>query len=240
MLGYSYTVIDVWGRVDFDLLKNKVETISISPWHQGDFNGSKQNANFWLSPTDAQANLVNQLKFIAWESCVILVATGKDAKQLSTNLESILSVFPSNDLKKSLRHAKSLAAHENQKLFVPGIKQDDREIKTLEKLGVFSSLLSAKQNLAVSEAVASDQDTNAMLTAFKEKRVARLDEIKTAVEAIADQNGTIENVIYLSGGDLSNKLEKIEMPNKNAPLCCLLALGGSAAELAPLIEAMDL
>lgn len=226
-------------RADFDLFQNQVETIAVSPWQNGTFNGSKQSQEFWLSPSEAQANLADQLKPIAWESCVLIIATGKDANALNESLESILAVFPNNDLEKFQRHAKALAEHETKKMFIAGIKTDDRKKQTLEKLSVFSSLLFAKQDVSVSEAVASDQDTNQMLTAFKDKRVIRLDEIKAAVDAITQPTG-IENAMHLSGGDISNKIKKLTMPNENAPLCCLLALGGSAADLAPLVEAMAL
>ena len=230
---------DAARRADFDLFQNQVETIAVSPWDNGTHNGSKQSQEFWLSPSEAQTNLADQLKPIAWESCVLIIATGKDASALNESLESILAVFPNNDLEKFQSHAKALAEHETKKMFIAGIKTDDRKKQTLEKLSVFSSLLFAKQDVAVSEAVASDQDTNQMLTAFKDKRVIRLDEIKAAVDAITQPTG-IENAMHLSGGDISNKIKKLTMPNENAPLCCLLALGGSAADLAPLIEAMAL
>lgn len=230
---------DAARRADFNLFKNQVETIAVSPWANGTFNGSKQNQNFWLSPTEAQANLADQLKPIAWESSVLIIATGKDASALKASLDSILAVFPNNDLEKFQRHAEELAEHETKKMFIAGIKKDDRKKQTLEKLSVFSPLLFTKQDIAVSEAVASDQDTNEMLTAFKEKRVNRLDEIKASVEAITQPTG-IENAMHLSGGDISNKVKNLTMPNQNAPLCCLLALGGSAADLAPLVEAMGL
>ena len=230
---------DAARRADFDLFQNQVETIAVSPWQNGTFNGSKQSQEFWLSPSEAQTNLADQLKPIGWESCVLIIATGKDANALNESLESILAVFPNNDLEKFQRHAKALAEHETKKMFIAGIKTDDRKKQTLEKLSVFSSLLFAKQDVSVSEAVASDQDTNQMLTAFKDKRVIRLDEIKAAVDAITQPTG-IENAMHLSGGDISNKIKKLTMPNENAPLCCLLALGGSAADLAPLVEAMAL
>ncbi|CCK75060.1 hypothetical protein OLEAN_C08840 [Oleispira antarctica RB-8] len=225
----------------FDLcaLHNKVETIAVSPWQQGTFNGSKQNQNFWLSPTEAQGSLVDQLSSIDWKSCVLIIATGKDAQALNDNLKTILVVFPNNDLEKFQRHAEALAEHETKKMFIAGIKTDDRKKQALEKLSVFSSLLFEKQDAAVKEAADSDQEPAAMLTAFKDKCTARLDEIAANVAAIIKPTG-IENAIHLSGGDISNKVKKLTMPNENAPLCCLLALGGSAADLAPLIEAMAL
>ena len=234
------TQTDSARRADFELLQNKLETISITPWHQGQFNGSKQDANFYLSPSDAQNLLAAQLEFINWDSCVVIMVVADGAPGLVSKLESLVDVFPHESLLKSLRQAQALASHESQKIFVPGIKQDDRQYTTIEKLGVFSALLHAKQNLAISEAVASDQDTKTLLTDFKTKRLTRLDEIKSQVESLTDQNGTIENMLNLSGGDLATQLRGISPPSENAPLCCLLALGGSGAELAPLLEVLGL
>ncbi len=227
-------------RDDFVLLQNNLEALAITPWHQGAFNGSKQDANFWLSPGDAQNSLADQLEFIGWDSCLVLMVMADKAENLATKIESLMVVFPHVELAKAFRHAKALASHEAKKLFVPGIKQDDRKTATIEKLGAFSALLHAKQNLAISEAVASDQDTQTLLTDFKAKRLARLDEIKSQVESLTDQNGPIENVLHLTGGNLDAQLRAISPPSENAPLCCLLALGGSANDLAPLLEVLGL
>ena len=227
-------------RDDFLLLQNNVETIAITPWHQGAFNGSKQDGNFWLSPSGAQSSLADQLEFIGWESCLVLMVVAEKVTNLATKIESLVAVFPHVELAKALRHAQALASHETEKVFIPGIKKDDRQNTTIEKLGVFSALLHAKQNLAISEAVASDQDTKTLLTDFKTKRLTRLDEIKSQVESLTDQNGPIENVLHLSGGGLATQLGDISPPSESAPLCCLLALGGSGAELAPLLEVLGL
>jgi hypothetical protein len=227
-------------RADFDLLKSDLEAIAITPWHQGLFNGSKQDANFYLSPSDAQNILAAQLELINWESCVVVMVAADNAPSLAGKLESLVEVFPHESFLKSLRQAQALASHESQKIFVPGIKQDDRKKGTIEKMGGFSALLVAKQNLAISEAVASDGDTKTLLTDFKNKRIARLDEIKQGVESLANQNGPIENVLHLSGGDLASQLTNVSAPNQNAPLCCLLAMGGGASDLAPLLEVLGL
>jgi len=227
-------------RADFEILQNKVEIIVISPWQQGDFNGSKQDENFWLSPTDAQETLASQLEFISWQSCVVIMVAADKAQDLAAKLENVMAVFPHSGLEKSHRHAQALANHESQKTFVPGLKTDDRQAANIEQLGAFSGLLVAKQNLAISEAVASDQDTKTLLTDFKTKRLARLEEIRSQVESLTDQNGPIENVLHLSGGDLATQLRGISPPSESAPLCCLLALGGSAGDLAPLLEVLGL
>ena len=227
-------------RADFEMLQNNIEAISITPWHQGQFNGSKQDANFWLSPTDAQTCLADQLEFLNWESCLLLMVVADKAQSLATKIENLVVVFPHTELTKALRQASSLASHEAEKVFIPGVKQDDRQTVTIEKLGAFSALLHAKQNLAISEAVASDQDTKTLLTDFKSKRLVRLDEIKSQVESLADQSGPIDNVLHLSGGDLATQLKDISPPNESAPLCCLLALGGTAIDLAPLLEVLGL
>jgi hypothetical protein len=227
-------------RGDFLKLQGTVQFIIISPWHQGTFNGSKQNANFWLSPGDAQAALADQMQFAGWESCLVFMVAADKAANLATKLESLLAVFPHADLAKALRQAQALAENETTKVFISGIKPDDRKGAAIEQMGAFSSLLYAKQNLAVSEAVASDQGTKTILEEFKAKRLARLDEIKTKVESIADQNGPIENVLYLTGGNLDAQLRDTTPPNENAPLCCLLAIGGEAANLAPLVEVLGL
>ena len=227
-------------RDDLTPLQSPVEAIAITPWHQGAFNGSKQDMNFWLSPVDAQNNLAKQLEFIAWESCLVLMVVADNAASLATKLEALVAVFPHASLHKALRHATALGSHESQKLFVPGVKYDDRQNATIEKLGAFSALINAKQNISISEALASDQDTATILQDFKSKRLARLTEIKTQVEQLSDQNGAVENVLYLSGGDLVAQLDDINAPNESAPLCCLLALGGSASDLAPLLEVFGL
>lgn len=231
---------DIARRDVFSLLQNIIELIVITPWQQGIFNGSKQDSNFWLSPGDAQTALADQLQFIGWESCVVFMVAADKAATLATKLESLLAVFPHSDLSNALRQAQALAENETTKFFIPGIKQDDRKGAAIEQMGAFSSFLYAKQNLAVSEAVASDQDTKTILENFKEKRLARLDEIKTKVESIADQNGPIENVLYLTGGNLDVQLRNTAPPNENAPLCCLLAIGGEAENMAPLIEVLGL
>ncbi len=227
-------------RDDLSPLQNNLQAIAITPWHQGTFNGSKQDANFWLSPGDAQTCLADQLEFIGWDSCLVLMVVADKAQNLATKIESLVAVFPHDELAQVLRQAKALANHETEKVFIPGLKQDDRQNTTIEKLAVFSALLHAKQNLAISEAVASDQDTKTLLTDFKTKRLARLDEIKSQVESLTAQNGTIENILNLSGGDLATQLRGISPPSENAPLCCLLALGGSSAELVPLLEVLGL
>ncbi len=227
-------------RDDLTPLQNRVEAIAITPWQQGVFNGSKQDMNFWLSPVDAQNNLAKQLELIAWDSCLVLMVLADNVNSLASKLESLVAVFPHASLNKAQRHAKSLASHETQKQFVPGVKYDDREHATIEKLGAFSSLMSAKQNVSISEAIASDQDTATTLQDFKTKRLARLAEIKTQVGQLATQNGAVENALYLSGGNLAKQFESISAPNESAPLCCLLALGGSASDLAPLLEVFGL
>ena len=231
---------DMSRRDDLTPLQNNVEAIAITPWLQGAFNGSKQDMNFWLSPVDAQNNLAKQLELIAWDSCLVLMVLADNVNGLASKLDSLVAVFPHASLSKAQRHAKALANHETQKLFVPGVKYDDRQNATIEKLGAFSSLISAKQNVSISEAIASDQDAATTLQDFKIKRLARLAEVKNQLGQLASQNGAVENTLYLSGGDLAKQFESINAPNESAPLCCLLALGGSASDLAPLLEVFGL
>lgn len=238
--GAEDALTDAARRADFDLFTSPVETIAVTPWQLGIFNGSKQNSNFWLSPGNAQNILADQLKFVGWESCLVFILSADKAQNLASKLESLLAVFPHADLSKALRQAQALAENETTKFFIPGIKPDDRKNTAIEQFGPFSSLSFAKQNLAVSEAVASDQNTATILQTFKEKRLARVDDMKSKIEAMPIQIGPIENILYLTGGNLDSQLRDTKPPNENAPLCCLLAIGGEAANLAPLVEVLGL
>jgi hypothetical protein len=225
---------------DLTPLLNKVETILVTPWHQGAFNGSKQSQNFWLSPSDAQSQLANQLEFISWDSCIVLMALADNAQNLLSNLTSLNAVFPGDALAKATRHAQALANHEIQKLFVPGIKNDDRSITTIESGTGLNTLAPAKQNQSFSQAFASDTAPAAMLAQFQGTRAARLDQVKSDLLSLSNQNGGLDHVLYLTGGNLSQQLKDITAPNQSAPLCVMFVMGGTANQLAPLVEVLAL
>jgi hypothetical protein len=225
---------------DLSPLLNQVETILITPWHQGAFNGSKQTQDFWLSPGDAQNQLSKQLEFIGWDSCIVLMAMTDNAQNLVSKLQGLTAVFPGDALKKAMRHAQALADHEKQKLFVPGMKNDDRATSTIESGTGLNTLAQAKQNQAFSQAFASDTDPAAMLAQFQGTRAARLDQVKSDITNLSTQNGVIDHVLYLNGGDLSQQIKDTVAPSNSAPLCVMFTMGGTANQLAPLVEVLAL
>jgi hypothetical protein len=225
---------------DLSPLINKIETILITPWHHGGFNGSKQTQDFWLSPGDAQNQLSKQLEFIAWESCIIFMALADNAQNLLSKLEGLAAVFSCDAIAKATRQAQSLVEHEKKKLFVPGIKNDDRAARTIESGTGLNTLAPAKQNQAFSQAFASDTDPTTILTQFKSTRAERLEQVKSDITNLSNQNGAIDHVLYLTGGDLSQQIKDTVAPSNSAPLCVMFSMGGTASQLAPLVEVLAL
>jgi len=231
---------DATRRDNLNLLKKNLDTVIITPWQHGQFSDNKNNLNFWLSPEDAQNYLSMHLTELAWESALLLMVTADTTTQLTQSLNNLLAVFPDSDLEKSLRHATALSTNDNDKLFTSGIKHDRKKSLSIEQLKAFTALSSSSQNIAISEAIASDDNPLTMLSDFKLKRATRLDEIKTAVTNLSSQNGLINYAFHLSGVDLPTSLNNTIPPNPNAPLCCLLAIGGTAVNLQPLLTVVGL
>lgn len=231
---------DAGRRSTLDAFKNPLESIAITPWRHGEFNGNKNSMGFVLSPLNAQKELAKQISLVSWESALVFIVYEDNPARLIQSINELLAIFPDRHIEAALRRATHLDQHEHEKLFIKVDAAHDKKTTTMQKLGAFKPLLPTVNNVAISEATASDDDPIILLTDFKTKRVDRLAAIQSDILSITDQQGFIRYVLHLSGGKLSEKLDNILPPNQGAALCCMLAIGGSAIDMQPLEQVFNL
>ena len=230
---------DMDRRTSLDAFSWPLECIVIDPWRYGDSAASKQNANFYLSSVDAIAMLKRNLEVVTWEAAVICLVTGATPSVLADSLALLLAAFPNQPLQQCYRHAKALATHDSDKLFLKAESLNKSRAVTLEQLDAFSAVSMARQSVAVAEAVASDTDPAALLDDFKTRRAERLADLNSAVNGITASDA-FSYVLSISGDYLGDELIGHTVPDQNAPLCCVLAIGGSREAVAPLQEVFGL
>ena len=223
---------------DFSHLVKPCDVLTITPWSNGAAAGNKQKMDWFLSAPDAQAALANQVANFTWQGAVCFIVLADNASLLEFELNNLFEAIPLDDIGQALSQVKALAKHDKEKLFVPGNLIDQRKVCRFDSLGF--EFNQAKQNLAISNAVASDQSPVTMLADFKSKRETRLNDIQTQLASQASQGGAIKYVLNLTGPDLVDQLNNTTAPNDHAPFCCLFAIGGSDTQLTPLREALAL
>lgn len=229
---------DTDAKRDLTPMLEGIEVVMVSPWDNGSHAGNKQNMNWYLSAPDAQGVLENQLPNYAWEGCVCFCVLADTPALFSVGLDALIRVFPNHNLIRAKSHSDALINHDSDKLFIPAVENEHRQKALVEQAAFDLSIV--RQNLSISQAVASDIDPVLMLSDFKAKRVARLLEIKSGVTEIAAQSGPIQYILNLTSSDLASELSKVTAPNDHAPLCCLLAVGGTNQALAPLRKVLNL
>lgn len=216
-----------------------VQTFSVTPWSHGEFSGSKRNMGWYLSPLDAQAAVQKALSLRNWDSAVLIMMMADNEDQLFQQLQSVSESFPCAEVSAAMRRADALSRNEAEKRFMAGDEVPSIADRSLASISVFSGYSVAAQNVAVSEAVASDESPSALLNSFIGKRVSRLQKISEDL-LLAVSGGHIPYALSLTGGDLASKLTGVIPPNSQAPLCCIVAIGGSSVAMNKIIEVSGL
>lgn len=203
---------------------SELELVMASPELDGVGSGNKRDMRFFLSPESARDSLVKKIK-PSWQSAVIIVVMADSVSQFYSALNNLNSVFPTVEVARSMRWAKSISEHEENKRYVALSTPDSikQNVSTVAALSGYQTVLN---NVAVSEAVASDTSTTGLFSDFISRRSQRLGDIKAAVSVIGF-SGDIQYSLYLSGGDIAEQLAGLEPPSQQAPFCFMLALGGS-------------
>lgn len=216
-----------------------VQTFSVTPWSHGEFSGSKRNMGWYLSPLDAQAAVQKALSLRNWHSAVLIMMMADNEEQLFQQLQSVSESFPCSEVSAAMRRADALSRNEAEKRFIAGDEVPSIADRSSASISTFSGYAVAAQNVAVSEAAASDESPSALLNSFISKRAARLQKIRTNL-ALAISGGHIPYAFSLTGGDLASQLNGVIPPNSQAPLCFILAIGGGEEVMKKLIEVVGL
>ncbi len=217
----------------------QVEALAVTPWADGEHSRNKRDAGWYLTPTDAQERLKKRLADSGWQSAILVMTMADNPQQLKSQLQQIEKAFEVAGVSQAMRRATALATHEEEKRFIAGEEIALTGKKSSLGIKALSKYAAARQGISVSEAVASDKSATAMLQAFIQKRADRLQEIEAAAAEITAEGGSLEYCAVIEGGDLASKVTGTP-PNEQAPLCCIIAIGGAADEIEKIKEATGL
>ncbi|QQD22271.1 hypothetical protein GJQ54_11060 [Oceanospirillaceae bacterium ASx5O] len=213
--------------------------LAVTPWNSGEHSRNKRDANWYLTPAAAQAAIKQKLAGTSWQSAIMVMTMADNAGQLKDQLQQLAQAFETSGISQALRRAAALEKHEEEKRFIAGEEITITGQKPSAGIKALSIYSAAGQGVSVSEAIASDKSPAQMLQDFIQKRTGRLQEIETAAAAITSAGGAITYCAILEGGDLANAVTGAP-PNEQAPLCCIIAIGGSADEIGKIKEATGL
>ena len=212
----------------------QLETLAVTPWSDGIFSGTKRSQSFYLSASDAQAKMNKLLANTGWQSAFLIMAMADSETQLLEALQQINTALPMPEAAAAIRRAQALADHEKTKRFSPGEQVKNSDKKAAATIANDQTI--AAQNIAVTDAIATDQEPTAILANFIQRRTARLQEIAEALNATG---GEITYTMKISG-NIKTAFDGITPPNEQAPLACVFAIGGTTDQMAALYEVTGL
>lgn len=212
----------------------QLETLAVTPWSDGIFSGTKRSQSFYLSTVDAQNTMADLIANTGWQSAFLIIAMADSEAQLLEELQKINSALPTPEAAAAIRRAKSLSDHDQIKRFSQGRKPRNSAEKLAASIAIDQT--TAAQNIAVSDAIATDTDPSVMLTNFIQSRQTRLQAI---AEALNDTGGEITYTMKITG-NMKTAFDDITPPNEQAPLACVFAIGGTEAQMAALYEVTGL
>lgn len=220
------------------LVTAEIECISITPWDAGEFSCDKRNQSWYLTPDEIKQLLKNKFSGVDWQACFLVLAMADTEENLLSELQVIHAVIPLHELGQAIRRATAGMQHEAEKRFV-AIEQHVVKIKQAAALPVFNFQTDVANSVAVAEAAGSDTAPGAMLSDFISRRSSRMQTISTTVQQAGVDGGSISYFASLSG-EISSQLDGIVMPNQQAKMACLFAIGGTAQAVGEIKGALGL
>lgn len=216
------------------LPSGQVDYVTVSPWSDGELSRNRHSVFSYLSPRDASEAL-SKLIPASWQSAVLVVAMADDIGTFSQALNQLYLSIPTTDIRKAVRRAEALNLHDQQKRFIADLKTGSKQ-QELAAMPVYEPLQSSAQNISISEALASDDSPAGLLADFIHRRNQRLSDIRDQLMDITSAGGAIMHSLKLNGGNIAEQLLAADPPNPQAPFTLMIAIGGTAENMQPLLE----
>jgi len=229
----SWTSLSLANPVsDASGLNQKLTVVSVDPWEHGVKEGNGEHT--FLSFPNAIDGLINKLSKIPAEAVFAVAVYAANAKDLSSQINTLTSSFPIKQLLKWQRHAAKLITLEKDKFNLVEQITDVKkasinsipEIKTRMGKAISQAALTAAVSL-------SGEDPLVNLNSFETNKITHDTEVNAALPALVGGAG----LRFYSEGSILSDL-KVGHPGHEYTQTAILAFVGSSADLAYLKEMM--
>lgn len=215
----------------------QLHCLSFDPWQHGN-GGNKRSLARQLSPTTALEQLQSALEHQDWQACLVLVITGAQLDDWVLTLQQAETALALPEIQRCKRHAMALATHDTDKLFIAAASPMATQTQA-NQWPALGDLTAVQQNLAYSEALATDTNPVAQLADFNARRQQRLADLRQQLNEAQTANNATVQVLHLQGDFLAAQLADNPVPDSNAPWTLMVALGGTTDAVQPIHEALS-